>query len=197
MRPTPLLLHKRGSDPDTPGCAPIWGGPPAASAPTHSSKTSSPPAPEAPTPKLTRLQSYPGEPHSSGGRPAATGHHPFGDPSPGGASAAPSPGSRPGHPTPGTYLLLDSAQQPLPRVRLCGTRRGDGGSAARWGRGHGPPSRRPRAPRPLTRLPAGPEAMAARAAFPSGRRRRRRSLARSLARSFGCSSRGGAGPRAR
>ena len=77
----------------------------------------------------------------------------------------PPPGSRPTPaPASGTHLLLDGAQQPLSRVRLCGTRRGGTRSAQRWGRGRGRGCR-PAARSPCARLAAAPEAMAARAAF--------------------------------
>lgn len=108
---------------------------------------------------------------------------------PRGAAAAPSPESRSPCPLPlprpATYLLLDGTQQPLPGLRLCGTRRADGRLAEGDGGDPGLPSRRP--PRPASPHPRGPKPWLGARRVPSPEQQRRL-----VAPLLGC-GRGGAG----
>lgn len=122
-----------------------------------------------PFPKLTccqpceRFSTCPGEPHTRGGRSAVSGHPtPFIPPSPPGATPQPLAfhlfpweGSAPRFPEgrvprPAPYVLLHCAQQPLPGLRLCGTRQEGGRLAEGWGR-----AALPLQPRPAPSHPRG------------------------------------------
>lgn len=115
-----------------------------------------------PSPKLTccqpcgRLSTHPGEPTPEVVAPPSVAiplppfPHPRQEPPPNPPAfhLFPWEGSAPRFlegrvPRPAPYLLLDCAQQPLPGLRLCGTRQEGGWLAEGWGRTALPPQPRP------------------------------------------------------